>query len=358
MINGNLKASYREDERVLDNAYKRWAVGLLMGLAALMALFADDYTILIATQVGIMIIAVVGVNVVVGYTGLFSLGHAGFVAVGAYGVVAFHQLLSFLWIPQAIQPFIAIPAAMALAAFVGIIVGLPSLRVKGVYLAVATLSANFIIIFLIESDLLAPLTGGRVGLTTPDPSFLGWVLDTRREVFVLVAVLVFTTIFLVQNLFRTRVGRAFIAIRERDYSAEILGVSLLRYKLTSFAISAACCGLAGALFSYFYARILPELFELPMSLALVAAIIVGGMGRTMGPVYGVLVIVLAPELLKVILSSLTGTSVEALQIRAPLQEIVFGALIIGFILFEPLGISRITERLYRTLNTWPFARGR
>ena len=173
----------------------------------------------------------------------------------------------------------------------------------------------------------------------------------------MIAAMAFVTVLLVQNLFRTRVGRAFIAIRERDYSAELLGVSLLRYKLTSFSISAACCGLAGAMFAYFYATVLPEQFELMLSLQLVAALIVGGMGRTMGPVFGSLIIVLAPEILKLTLGALVGDSIQAAQIRAPLQEIIFGALIIGFIMFEPLGITQISDRVFRALNRWPFARG-
>lgn len=357
MINGNLKATYRSDEQVLDNVYRRGFVYGAILLAAVLPLIANDYVILMACLFGTMVIAVVGVNVLTGYTGLVSLGHAGFVAIGAYGVTLIHHGLTAISIPSAVQFFLAVPGAMALAALIGILVGLPSLRVKGIYLAVATLSANFIIIFLIESDLLEPWTGGKTGLTTVDPSFLGWVMDTQREVYVLVATMMFATLLLVQNLFRTRVGRAFIAIRERDYSAEILGVSLLHYKLLSFAISAACCGLAGVLMAYFYARILPEQFELLLSLQLVAALIVGGMGRTMGPVFGALVIVLMPELLKVIMSAVAGDSIAAAQIRAPLQEILFGALIIGFIMFEPLGISQIADRVFRLLNRWPFARG-
>lgn len=357
MINGNLKATYLADEQITNNRYKLGFVWGFLAFAALFPLFANDYLILIACQFGIMVVAVVGVNVLTGYTGLISLGHGGFVAIGAYGATVFHAGLTGLSVPQALQPFIVIPGAMALAAGIGLLVGLPSLRVKGVYLAVATLSASFIIIFLIELDALAPYTGGKHGLTTVDPNFFGWVLDSQREVYFLIAASAFATVLLVQNLFRTRVGRAFIAIRERDYSAEILGVSLLRYKLTSFAISAACCGLAGALFAYFYARILPEQFELFLSLQLVAALVVGGMGRTMGPVFGALVIVLAPEALKLTLGLLMGSTIEAAQIRAPLQEIFFGALIIGFIMFEPLGIAQISDRVFRALNRWPFARG-
>jgi branched-chain amino acid transport system permease protein len=355
MITGNLKASYAADEQVFDNRNKRaFLYAALLGLAAL-AGFADDYVILVACQVGILLIAVVGVNVVTGYTGLISLGHAAFVAVGAYTVTIFHEAFAGA-IPEGLMALIAIPVAMAVSALVGIIVGLPSLRVKGLYLAVATLSANFIVIFLIEQEAFAPWTGGMVGIDTPAPDFLGWTLDTKREMFVLIAALGVVTLLAVQNLFRTRVGRAFIAIRDRDYSAEIMGISLLRTKLTSFAISAALCGLSGALFAYFYARILPEQFELALSLELVAAMIVGGMGRTMGPVFGVAVIVMVPEVIKSIFGVATGGEAGVAQLLAPLQEIAFGMLIVLFLLFEPLGLNHMADRALRALNRWPFAR--
>ncbi|MGB1035274.1 MAG: branched-chain amino acid ABC transporter permease, partial [Primorskyibacter sp.] len=184
-----------------------------------------------------------------------------------------------------------------------------------------------------------------------------WELDTKREMFVLIAAVAIGSMLAAQNLFRTRVGRAFIAIRDRDYSAEILGISLLRYKLTSFALSAAYCGLAGALLAYFYARILPEQFELELSLELVAALIVGGMGRTMGPVFGVMLIVMVPEAIKVAASVATGGDTASARFAAPLQEIVFGLLLIFFLLKEPLGINHIVDRLIRAANRWPFARG-
>ncbi|MHA7877070.1 branched-chain amino acid ABC transporter permease [Roseivivax sp.] len=357
MINGNLKASYAADERILDNAYRRGFVFGAAALAAALPFVANDYIILVAAQMGIMLIAVIGLNVVIGYTGLLSLGHAAFIAIGAYAVPLLHRLFAAWGLPEGVMPLLAIPLAVAVSALVGLVVGLPSLRVKGLYLAVATLSANFIVIFLIELDAMAPFTGGFNGINTPEANILGWRLDSQREMFALIAGLGFATILLVQNLFRTRVGRAFIAIRERDYSAEVLGISLLRYKLLSFAVSAACCGLAGALFAYFYARILPEQFELALSLQLVAALIVGGMGRTMGPVFGVVIIVMVPELLKYSFGAIAGGSADVAALRAPVQEIVFGALIILFLMFEPLGIAQIVDRWLRSLNRWPFARG-
>ena len=356
MINANLKNSYASDERVLNNRYKLMFVyGMVIALA-IFTMFANDYAILIASQMGILLIAVVGINILTGYTGLVSLGHGAFVAIGAYSVTIFNNLATGT-IPAGIMPFLSVPFAVAMAAIVGVIVGLPSLRVKGLYLAVATLAANFIVIFLIEEDLLAPWTGGMVGITTNSPNLFGWVLDTKREMFGMIAVVGFAALLAAQNLIRTRIGRAFIAIRDRDYSAEILGISLLKYKLMSFALSAAYCGLAGALFAYFYARILPEQFELALSLNLVAALIIGGMGRTMGPVFGVIIIVLVPELIKVLFGALAGENGGAGQLRAPLQEIAFGLLLVFFLLKEPLGINQIIDRILRAANRWPFARG-
>tara|TARA_R110002110_G_scaffold87915_6_gene228900 strand:+ start:88 stop:1158 length:1071 start_codon:yes stop_codon:yes gene_type:complete len=356
MINGNLKSNYAADERVLNNRYKQVFV---YGMALLLAVFgalANDYLILIASKMGLLLIAVVGINILTGYTGLVSLGHAAFVAIGAYAVTIFQNVTAGI-IPDGIMIFFAVPFAVFLAAAIGVIVGLPSLRVKGLYLAVATLAANFIVIFLIEQDVFARWTGGMVGLTTNAPSLFGWVLDTKREMFGLIAVVGFVTLLAAQNLIRTRIGRAFIAIRDRDYSAEILGISLLRYKLTSFSISAAYCGLSGALFAYFYARILPEQFELDLSLELVAALIVGGMGRTMGPVFGVIIIVLVPEVIKITFGAITGDAAGMAQLRAPLQEIAFGVLLVVFLLKEPLGINQIVDRMLRAANRWPFARG-
>lgn len=356
MINANLKSSYAADERVLNNRYKQMFVYGMALLLVLFGSFANDYMILIACKMGLLLIAVVGINVLTGYTGLVSLGHGAFVAIGAYAVTVFQNVTTG-FIPDGIMIFVAVPFAVFLAAFIGVLVGLPSLRVKGLYLAVTTLAANFIVIFLIEQDVFAHWTGGMVGLTTNAPNIFGWVLDSKREMFGLIAVIGFITLLMAQNLIRTRIGRAFIAIRDRDYSAEILGISLLRYKLTSFAISAAYCGLSGALFAYFYARILPEQFELDLSLELVAALIVGGMGRTMGPVFGVIIIVMVPEVIKITFGAVTGDAAGMAQLRAPLQEIAFGVLLVVFLLKEPLGINQIVDRMLRAANRWPFARG-
>ena len=182
MINGNLKATYAADEQVLNNAYKRAFVYGMALLCAALPFVANDYIILVAAQMGIILIAVVGVNVVIGYTGLLSLGHAAFIAIGAYSIPILHTLFASLGVPEGIMPFLAIPLAVAISALVGIVVGLPSLRVKGLYLAVATLSANFIVIFLIELDAMAPYMIGSYGNPHSKTHAFGWEAEAAVEI--------------------------------------------------------------------------------------------------------------------------------------------------------------------------------
>lgn len=353
---GTLRTSYAAEEQVLDTSRKRLAlVACLAGLATV-AVWGNAYVLLIGCQIGMMLIAVAGVNILVGQAGLMSLGHGAFLAIGAYGMVILHRLLEQAALPAGLVSPVALVLAVAISVLAGAVVGLPSLRVKGLYLAVATLAANFIVIFIIERPGLSPWTGGVDGIDTPRANLLGWQLDTRREIFALIACLAVLALMAAQNLTQSRVGRAFLAIRERDFSAEILGISLMRTKLAAFAISAGYCGLAGALFALFYARILPEQFELQLSLIMVAAVIVGGIGRTLGVVFGVIVIVMVPEAIKVGFGAFGDGGADLAAWRAPLQEIAFGALILAFILYEPHGLARIADRALRAVDRWPFAR--
>ena len=353
MIVGEIKSSYNSDEFIWDNYYKRSFLLISLILLLLFPFFANDYLILLACRFFIILLAVVGVNVVMGYTGQMSLGHAAFIAIGAYTTCIFHNSISNL-LPMGILPILSILLSMFVAGILGIIVGLPSLRVKGIYLAVATLSANFIVIFLIEQPIFAKWTGGLVGIDSPTPNLFGWEMNDKKEKYWLVMPVTIILLLFSQNLFQTKIGRAFIAIRDSDFSAEILGISLIKYKLLSFAISAAFCGAAGSLWAYFFARILPEQFELFLSLQLVVALIVGGMGRTMGPVFGVILILLIPEFIKISFGMVSYNSYSIDMLRAPLQEITFGLLIIGFIIFEPLGLVSVFDRIFRFFNRWPF----
>lgn len=350
MITGHFKTRYAADEGIWSTWPKK--LGLVLCLLALVVLpfFANNYVLLLASQIAIFIIAVVGLNVLVGYTGLMSLGHGAFFAIGAYTAVAVHGV----W-PNA-MPLITLAIATAVAAFFGVLFGLPSLRVKGLYLAVATLSANFIVLFLIKREWMAPWTGGVSGIETPNPMLFGIELATQRDkYFFIIPVMVIFVLF-AQNLFRTRFGRALIAIRDKDYSAEIMGISLFSYKLKSFAISAAYCGAAGCLWAYFFPAILPEDFGLSMSITLVVCLVAGGMGRTLGPIFGTMLIILVPELLKVLATLITQGDANAQRYFSPLRDIVFGLMIIGFLIFEPMGLMSVWDRFWRVVGRWPFAK--
>jgi len=350
MITGNFKTQYSSDEGLWNNWAKKWGFIASILLLLVFPLFANNYLLLIAGQIAIFIIAVTGVNVLVGYTGLMSLGHGAFFAVGAYTTVYIHQQFGDVF------PLITLLISTLTAAVFGLLFGLPSLRVKGLYLAVATLSANFIILFIIRQDWLAHWTGGRQGIETPNALIFGQELDSNREKYYLILPVFLAMILFAQNLFRTRFGRALIAIRDNDHSAEILGISLYAYKLKSFAISAAYCGAAGSLWAYFFPAILPEDFGLNMSITLVVCLIAGGMGRTLGPVFGTLLILMIPEILKIMSGWFTQGDGNALIHFSSLRDIVFGLIIILFLIFEPMGLVSIWDRFWRFLARWPFSK--
>lgn len=350
MITGHFKTDYSADEGIWSNWPKRWGLVAALIALAIFPFIASNYALLLAGQIGIFIVAVTGLNVLIGYTGLMSLGHGAFFAVGAYTTVAIHHEWPLTF------PLITLVVSTGVAAAFGVLFGLPSLRVKGLYLAVATLSANFIILFLIEQEWLAEWTGGVSGIETPNAVFFGIELVSQQaKYFFIVPVMVLMLLF-AQNLFRTRFGRALIAIRDKDYSAEILGIALFSHKLKSFAISAAYCGAAGSLWAYFFPAILPEDFGLNMSITLVVCLVAGGMGRTLGPIFGTILILLVPELLKIVAASITGGDATAQTWVSPTRDILFGLMIIGFLIFEPMGLVNIWDRFWRFMSRWPFAK--
>lgn len=350
MITGNYKTAYPADESIWSNWAKQYGFLAALATLAIFPFLAGNYALLLAGQIAIFIIAVVGLNILVGYTGLMSLGHGAFFAIGAYTTVALHHEWPDLF------PIITLAASIIAAAAFGVLFGLPSMRVKGLYLAVATLSANFIVLFLIQREWLAPWTGGISGTETPNANFFGITLESQQEKYFFIVPVMLVMLLFAQNLFRTRFGRALIAIRDKDYSAEIMGISLYSYKLKSFAISAAYCGAAGCLWAYFFPAILPEDFGLNMSITLVVCLVAGGMGRTLGPIFGTILILLVPEILKVVATGLTGGDARAQMLFSPMRDILFGLMIIGFLIFEPMGLVNIWDRFWRFVGRWPFAK--
>ncbi|MCH8532491.1 MAG: branched-chain amino acid ABC transporter permease [Saccharospirillum sp.] len=350
MITGNYKTRYQDDESIWNNWAKRWGFALSIVFLVVFPFVADNYMLLLAGQIAIFIIAVAGLNVLVGYTGLMSLGHGAFFAIGAYTAVAIHHE----W--PGTFPLITLVVSILVAAAFGVLFGLPALRVKGLYLAVATLSANFIVLFFIREHWFEEWTGGVRGTETPNAVFFGVELVSQQAKYFMIAPIMVIMLLFAQNLFRTRFGRALIAIRDKDYSAEIMGISLYSYKLKSFAISAGYCGAAGCLWAYFFPAILPEDFGLNMSITLLVCLVAGGMGRTLGPIFGTMLILLVPEMLKVIVSMVTDGDAMAQRYFSPMRDIVFGLMIIGFLIFEPMGLVNIWDRFWRFLSRWPFAK--
>ncbi|MEI8266930.1 MAG: branched-chain amino acid ABC transporter permease, partial [Betaproteobacteria bacterium] len=217
---------------------------------------------------------------------------------------------------------------------------------------VATLAMQFLMVYIFrEWD---SVTGGVRGVNVPPATFFGVPLNTDARMAWLIAFCAVVMLIGARNLFRTRVGRAFTAIRDKDISAEVLGINLLQYKLTSFAIGSFYAGVAGALLGYFYRAMTPEYFTLQLSIFYLAAIIVGGLGSTLGTILGAVFMTLVPELLRAGVSLAAQWSPRAIEILSPIQQVVFGLLIIGFLVFEPHGLVEVWRRIRRFFHLWPF----
>jgi len=341
---GDFRASYAHDESLWPTRVQRAWLGVLAVALVAFPFGANGYQVSLACMLGIHVIAAAGLNIMTGYTGLISLGHAAFMGVGCYTAAWFAQ--------RGVPFFLTLPLAGAMAALLGLLVGLPSLRIKGLYLAVATLATQFVLVYVFrEWD---SVTGGVRGVNVPNASLFGFELLNDQRMYFLIAPVAVALLVAARNLFRTRVGRAFIAIRDKDISAEVLGIDLLRYKLAAFAIGSFYAGVAGALLGYFYRAMTPEYFTLQLSIFYLAAIIVGGLGSMLGTLLGAVFMTLVPELLRGIVASIAQWAPSATEILSPVQQVVFGLLIVGFLVFEPHGLLEIWRRVRRTFHLWPF----
>ncbi|WP_279214456.1 branched-chain amino acid ABC transporter permease [Delftia acidovorans] len=340
---GTLKESYIADAALYDSRTQRIWLAMAGALLLLFPFMASDYWLYLACLVSINVAGATGLNILTGYTGLVSLGQAAFMGLGAYTVA----IVQARWGTPVLFNLLA---GGFVAMLGGIVVGLPSLRVKGLYLAIATIAASFIAHFLFAN---LRLTGGTAGLTLQPATVFGVALDTSFRLYWVIVPVTLLMLLGAANLFRTRIGRAFIAIRDRDISAEVLGIPLLRYKLLSFGLSSFYAGVAGGLWAYFFRVVTPESFPLLMSIFFLAAIIVGGMGSILGGILGAVFMTMVPELLKLIVDLLPGGS-ELAVFLSPVRTMVFGLLIIVFLVFEPQGLAEMWRRLRRFFHLWPF----
>jgi branched-chain amino acid transport system permease protein len=319
-----LKTDYVQDVWLIQSLVQALWYGCVILVMLGLPWIMSSYWLSQVSFVLIYSVAGLGLMLLAGYTGLVSIGHAAFLGIGAYSE-AF--LIANDWpLP------VAIGSAGVLSAAAGVIIGLPALRVKGIYLAIATLAFGFI-----AEEVMSRwefVTGGNSGLQVKAPTFLGWQLRSQVSIYYLsLAVCILVTLG-VLNLLRSSTGRAFIAIRDSEVSAQSMGIQLARYKTLAFSLSAGIVGLAGALYAHKLRFISPEQFSISQSIDLLLLVVVGGLGSVQGAFFGAVFIITMPQLISLAKDYLPPAVGQA----AGLQATVFGVVLVGFVLFEPMGI--------------------
>jgi branched-chain amino acid transport system permease protein len=355
----DMKRDYYEDVKLFESGVALFWSATLMLLLASIPLFTPNYYIYLLNIIMVHVILAVGLNILVGSTGQISLGHAGFFAIGAYGTALLMAKLQL--------PFLfAILIAALIAAFFGFILGLPALRLEGPYLAIVSLGFGLTIMHIIGG---MEVFGGRMGIKVPPLEMgikqwgISWVLKTDFHKYYLI---LFTTVVMVigaRNILKTRVGRSFVAIRDSDIAAEVIGVNLTVYKTLAFAVSAFYAGIAGGLFGFVLGFFDPFTFNLILSIMFLVMVVVGGLGTILGGIMGAtLITYLQYDLLKNIAEvPYFGALMVAVSKQwftlvglENIGSIIIGLIMIGIIIFEPLGMFGVWIRLKKYWMTWPF----
>ncbi|MGC5584539.1 branched-chain amino acid ABC transporter permease [Ornithinimicrobium sp. W1665] len=340
--------TYSSELRLRSTRAELFRLGLMLALLVVLPFVLDNYWLSIVNTILIAVIGAVGLNILVGYTGQISLGQGGFLAVGAYSSAILSERMG-MPVP------LAIASAVVFTAVIGTFFGLPGLRLKGLYLAIATLASQQIIEFIIR----------RWGWLTEDRGFIslsrldvfGWTLPREsfeQSWYWILVVLAGIAVMAARNLFRTGLGRSFMAVRDQDIAAEAIGVNITRAKLTAFAVSSGFVGLAGALTAHYTETVTWEAFTLNVSIMYLAMIIVGGLGSIAGAVYGAVFMSLLPVLIRE-LADVVGPAAPWLSSQLPaIQNAIFGLVIILFLIIEPRGLNRLWERAKEYIRFWPF----
>ncbi|MCB1887319.1 MAG: branched-chain amino acid ABC transporter permease [Rhodocyclaceae bacterium] len=347
---GQFKASYEADQQIFPIIQDRVGIAIVIALAALVVpMIATEYWLnSILVPVLIFSLAAIGLNILTGYAGQLSLGSAAFMAVGAFGAYNFMLRMDGM-------PFlVALVLGGLAAAVVGVLFGLPSLRIKGFYLAVATLAAQFFIVWaLVKFPWFSNYSTSGV-ITAQEIVILGYTFDTPVAKYLLTLAIVIVLALMAKNLVRTSTGRAWMAVRDMDVAAEVIGIRPMRTKLVAFAVSSFYCGVAGGLYAFTYlGTVEPEGFNLDLSFRILFMIIIGGVGSIMGSFLGAAFIVLLPIFLDNVIPHLFGDLFSA-SFASNLQLIVFGGLIIFFLIVEPHGLARLWQIAKEKLRLWPF----
>jgi branched-chain amino acid transport system permease protein len=343
--------TYAEDMAIVRTR-THWA--LLIGFLTFLftaPLYLGGTWISLFNLIGCTLIAAVGLNILVGYCGQLSIGHAGFIAVGAYTSAVLTNRLEL--------PFIVgLISAGIVSGVIGLIFGLPSVRVKGFYLAITTIAAQFIIIWVINHW---GYTGGFLGITVPYAStepFGNYIFQSRISQYYLIFIIAAICVFFAKNLARTKVGRAFIAIRDNDLAAEVMGVNLLYYKLLAFFIGCFFAGIAGSLLAHlYYLSLNTEYFSFTESILYIGMIIIGGLGTSVGPIFGVVFIRLLQHLLTIELVPFLESSFTMFPagFATGVTPMLFGLVIVLFLILEPRGLAHRWTLFKSAYRLWPFS---
>jgi len=350
---GQFKTTYASDQAIFPIVQDKWLVAVAL-VAAFVAvpLVANEYW-LQAVLIPFLIysMAAIGLNLLTGYAGQLSLGTGGFMAVGGYA--AFKLTTAFPWM----NIIVVFVLAGVIAALVGLVFGIPSLRIKGFYLAVATLAAQFFLIWLFNKVAWFTNYASSRTITAPPRTVVGVMvtgpLATAGARYVAALALVALGAVVAKNLVRGRIGRSWMAIRDRDIAAEIIGVRPLRTKLLAFGISSFYCGVAGAEYVFLYLGSAETgAFDIALSFLVLFMVIIGGLGSILGSFLGAAFIVLVPIFLTNVPHLLHLPMPVALQKQVELM--VFGGLIIFFLIVEPHGLARLWQITKEKLRLWPF----
>jgi len=350
---GQFKATYADDQQIFPILQDRVGMGIVLVLAFLVVpVIGDQYWLsAILTPFLVAALATIGLNILTGYAGQLSLGTAAFMAVGAF--MAYNFELRMPWMP--ILGSFALAGLCAAA--VGIVFGLPSLRIKGFYLAVATLACQFFVLWALQRIGWFTNYSTSGVITAQKIVILGYAFDSPESKYLFTLSVVAVLALLAKNLMRTETGRTFMAVRDMDVAAEVIGIPMMRTKLLAFAISSFYCGVAGALYAFAYiGTVEPEAFNLDLSFRILFMVIIGGTGSILGSFLGAAFITLLPIFLNLVSGGISNAfDVEISHaLLSNVELIIFGGLIIFFLAVEPKGLARLWQIGKEKLRLWPF----
>jgi branched-chain amino acid transport system permease protein len=345
MRTGDYKQTYGELVALVDSP-PIWLWSVVLVVALIVAPYAlNAYALSFVTIILITVVGTLGLNILTGYTGLISLGHVGFLVTGAY---AYAVLVS----KYQMHPLVGFLGAGVVPAIASLIVGAPSLRLKGLYLAITTLAFSFIINTVILEA--RTITNGARGIAVKRPEIFGVSFDSDAAFTWLCLGFAIATLFATLNIRRSRVGRAFVAIRDNDTAARVMGINLHAYKLLAFVTSAFITGISGALYGIYLSFVSVEGFPFLLSIEALAILIVGGLGSALGAVLGTVLIVLLPEATRLVFSLFSGQMEALFSTGAQeLKSMLYGLVIILFLRFQPRGLVGLWHDIRRTWVHWP-----